>query len=131
MTLPTDQLVTIAQLASPFEADALAAALEAQGIEALAVHANTIEAGLPLSKNHPAIVVVHEDDRDRALEALKDIRSASTEIDWDDVDTGERVDDLPLHKPGRMPLPAKIAFAVALGVVALTLIVVIINLIVV
>jgi len=52
----------------------------------------------------------------------------SHDIDWDTIDVGERADKLPLRTPGRMPLPARIAFvitvlfvltALAAGVIAL------------
>ena len=43
------------------------------------------------------------------------------DLDWDEVDVGERDDDLPLTPVNRMPLLARIGFAVAVAVLILTL----------
>ncbi len=45
----------------------------------------------------------------------------SVDLDWDEVNVGEREDDLPLRPVGQMPLLAKVAFAVAAVLILLTL----------
>ena len=114
-----DDLVALMRTGSGGEAMALAALLDDAGIRTLIVESTP--AGLTGVLGPGAVLRVRRDDRERARRVLED--AASVDIDWDEVDLGDREDRLPLHTPGRMPLAARIAFVVALivgaaGVVA-------------
>ena len=112
-----DDLVVLIRTGGDGEAFALAALLDEAGIEALVVEytppglTGVLGPGLA-----GAVLRVREGDRERARRVLED--AASVDIDWDEVDLGDRDDRLPLHRPGRMPIAARIAFVVAVIVVA-------------
>ena len=112
--------VPVAAAATEFEAQTKAAVLEAEGITCRVVSDSPSWAGqMPLSPSgRGSAVLVAAADADRARDILKDRIADSVDLDWDEVDVGEREDTLPLRRVGSMPLPAKIAAAV----VALTLI---------
>lgn len=104
-----ERLVTIATVGNEFEANLMVAQLANEGIDAVCFPGG--HAALPLSAKRFRIPVqVRDSDEESAREALDAIDDS--EIDWETVDVGEREDDLPLHVPGRMPLPAIIAATV-------------------
>ena len=67
-------------------------------------------------------VQVRRADLERARAALEKNTSDSVDLDWDEVDVGEREDHLPLTPVNRMPLLARIGFALAVAVVVLTVV---------
>jgi len=104
-----------------FEAHTRAATLREEGIDAAVIAAAPSWSGQMAvsSTARGAGVWVRRDDADHATAVLQRASEASVDLDWDEVDVGEREDDLPLSSPSRMPLPARIAFAVAAVVVLL------------
>ncbi len=114
---PGDDLVTVVTCASEFEAATKAAVLEEAGIEAFTFGA--VHASLPLPTKFLQVPVqVRAAALDRAKAALAENKVESASVDWDSVDVGEREDTLPLRKPRRMPLPARIGFVLAMIVLA-------------
>lgn len=106
--------VTVATTATEFEAQTKAAVLEAEGINCRVVSNSPSWTGqLALSASGAgAVVLVAAEDADRAGDILKDRIADSVDLDWDEIDVGEREDTLPLRPLGSMPMPAKIATAV-------------------
>jgi hypothetical protein len=112
-----DDLVTVLTCASEFEAETKIIVLKEAGIEAFSFGA--VHGALPLSlKALQVPVQVRAGDADRARAVLAENKIESAGVDWDSVDVGEREDDLPLRKPGRMPLLARIGFVLAMIVLA-------------
>ena len=106
--------VQVATTATEFEAQTKAAVLEAEGINCRVVsNAPSWTGQIPLSPSGAgAVVLVAAADADRARDILKDRIADSVDLDWDEIDVGEREDTLPLRPLGSMPMPAKIATAV-------------------
>lgn len=106
-----NNLVTLTTRPTEFEANALVVVLRDAGIEAFAFGApQTLAFGQLYA---PVPVQVRRADLDRARLALEKNVSDSVDLDWDSVDVGERVDDLPLTASTGMPLLAKIGYAAA------------------
>ncbi len=123
-----DALETLLTVNSEFEAHTLVAVLREEGIEAYAFGA--MHASLPLGERIAAVPVqVRRADLERAHAALEKNATDSVDLDWDEVDVGEREDHLPLTPVNRMPLLARIGFAVAVAVLVLTLAVKMISLV--
>ena len=107
---------------SEFEAHTIAAILHEAGIEA------TVTPGAPAWTGQIALspssqgsaVVVRSADLRRARTILDESDRDSIDLDWDEVDVGDRDDDLPLTPVGRMPIPAKIAAALAAAILIVT-----------
>ncbi len=116
-----DDLVTVASTATPFEAHTLAAVLQDAGVEAV-VMGTTPWAGVPLDASSRVAVQVRRELAERARLVLEANVSDSIDIDWDEIDVGQREDTLPLSPVGRMPVPARIALVVATILVAIILI---------
>jgi hypothetical protein len=115
-----DDLVTVVSCMTEFEAASKVAVLEDAGIEAWTFGAH--HSALPLSQRFLGVPVqVRAADLNRARTALDENLTDSPSIDWDSVDIGEREDSLPLNPPGRMPLPARIGFVLAMIILAITL----------
>lgn len=106
--------VTVATTATEFEAQTKAAVLEAEGITCRVVSNSPSWTGqVALSASGAgAVVLVAAEDADRAGDILKDRIADSVDLDWDEIDVGEREDTLPLRPIGSMPMPAKIAATV-------------------
>lgn len=116
-----DDLVTVVSCATEFEAATKVAVLEDAGIDAFVF--GIAHSSLPLGQKFLAVPVqVRAADLERAKAVLSENKVESASVDWDSVDIGEREDELPLRKPGRMPLPAKIGFALAMFILATMLI---------
>ncbi len=114
-----DALETLRTVNSEFEAHTLVAVLREEGIEAHVFAA--MHASLPLGQRRFGVPVqVRRADLERARAALEKNATDSVDLDWDEVDVGEREDQLPLTPVNRMPLLARIGFAVAVAVVVLT-----------
>lgn len=110
-----DDLAAVAVTATEFEAQTKAALLQAEGIEAT-VASNAGPWGVVSASGIGASVLVRREDLDRARSLIKDTIEDSVDLDWDEVDVGQREDDLPLRPPGRMPLMAMIGMAVVAAI---------------
>ncbi len=116
------ELGVVVRVPSEFEAHTIAAILHEAGIEA------TVVAGAPSWTGQIDIspgaqgsaVVVRSTDLRRARTVLDESDRDSIDLDWDAVDVGERDDNLPLTPVGRMPLPAKMAAAMAAAILIIT-----------
>ncbi|HRP64387.1 MAG TPA: DUF2007 domain-containing protein [Phycisphaerales bacterium] len=120
MNPPQEQnrLVTLLKARSEFEANILVAQLEDEGIEAFAFSA--VHGALPFgSKAFQIPVQVRESDLAAAKQFLRERATRSETLDWEDVEVGEREDELPLRTPGRMSGSAKAAFIIACALLAL------------
>ena len=106
-----DDLAAVAVTATEFEARTKAALLQAEGIDAT-VASNAGTWGVVISPaGIGASVLVRREDMERARRLIQDTIEDSVDLDWDQVDVGQREDDLPLRPPGRMPLTAMIGMA--------------------
>ena len=99
-----------------FEAQTKAAVLESEGIECKVIvqtpaWTGSITLGSTLQGT---AVMVKPEDLERAKELLDNCVADSVDLDWDEVDVGEREDSLPLGSAGRMPFLAKIALTIFL-----------------
>lgn len=123
MTAPApDDAVTVATAPTEFAAETLAVVLRAEGIEAHVFGTATTGLGFSLPNGQlEAAVQVARRDADRARALLAATRANADSVDWDSVDVGDRDDDVPLRTPGRMPPLARIAFAVAVLIVLVTI----------
>ncbi len=123
-----DDLVTLTTTETDFQAGILVAVLDNAGIKAFSFGA--VSAMEPLGKRlTPVVVQVRQADVDRARAALAQNVADSVDLDWDQVDVGERVDDLPLTTREGMPPAARIAWLLTLlllGTVVLGLIITIV-----
>lgn len=115
-----DDLVTLTTRPTEFEAHTLVAVLEEAGIDAYAFGA--MHALLPLSERIVAVPIqVRRRDLERAQAALAQNVADSVDLDWDEVDVGEREDQLPLTTRTRMPLIPSIGFVIAVILILLML----------
>ncbi len=114
-----DDLEPVATTETEFEAQTKAVVLRSEGIECAVVHnAPSWTGQMSLSPTgRGAFVLVKRQDADQARKILEQRIDDSVDLDWDEVDVGEREDALPLRSINGMPLPAKIAAAL----IALTL----------
>ena len=117
-----DDLAVVVRVPTEFEAHTIAAILHESGIEA------TVAPGAPTWTGQIALgatdqgsaVVVRSADLRRARTVLDESDRDSVDLDWDEVDVGDRDDNLPLTPVGRMPIPAKIAAALAAAILIVT-----------
>ncbi len=115
--LDPNDLVTLRNAESEFQAGILVAVLQEAGIEAFAF--GGVTAAMPLGQRiTPVAVQVRQVDLERATEALKQNASDSVDLDWDEVDVGERSDRLPLGSRDGLPLIPKLGFWVAIIIIA-------------
>jgi hypothetical protein len=116
-----DALVTVRLARSEFEAGVLAATLREHGIEAFTF--GRAHGAIPLGTRLLSVPVqVRAKDRERAEQALAERAVDAAEVDWDEVDVGEREDRLPLHTPGRMPLVVKVGYIAAIVIVLIAIV---------
>lgn len=110
-----DELVTLLTATSEFAANAIVVVLEDAGIPAVAF--GTVQSGFGLG--HPIVfgtpVQVRSEDLELAQATLNQARQDSIDIDWDQVELGEREDQLPLGQGG-------VSLALALGFTATALV---------
>jgi hypothetical protein len=119
MSSPSD-LATLTTCPSEFEAHSLVAVLRNEGIEAFAF--GTARSALPMTSRWLEVPVqVRAEDLERARAALARNRQDSIDIDWEEIDVGERDDALPLTPTNHVPSMVRFAGAVAWGLIALTL----------
>lgn len=85
-----DTLVTLTTARTDFEAQTIAEALRAQGIptEVHGIVASTLQ--WDIASTDPIKVVVRREDLDRAKNTLRAIKADSVDIDWSEIDTGDR-----------------------------------------
>jgi hypothetical protein len=113
-----DDLVTLVSTQTEFEANTLVAVLRSAGIQAFAFGA--LSTLLPIGQRvMPAQVQVRKADVEVARAILKRNESDSVDLDWDEIDVGQREDNLPLKQHGSgMPLVVKFGFFLAILLVA-------------
>lgn len=94
------ELVTLIEATSEFAAHAIVVVLEDAGIPAVALE--THSASLPIGRfqGFGTPVQVRKSDLELARRTLDQTRQDSVDIDWDQVELGEREDTLPLSKGG-------------------------------
>ena len=116
MSTDPDRPVTLTNASTEFAANIIVAILADAGIQANAF-ANAAQAFGMAGRGAPSFfkvpVQVRTSDLERARSILASNKRDSVDIDWDAVDVGERVDDVPLTRVGQMPLPVKFAIAAA------------------
>ncbi|MCZ6493256.1 MAG: hypothetical protein O6933_04175 [Planctomycetota bacterium] len=119
---PNDMAV-VATTATEFEAQTKAAVLRSEGIDCtVTCNAPSWTGQVSISATaRGATVWVRRPDLERAQGVLHQAVADSVDLDWDEVDVGEREDNLPLRPVGRMPLLAKVAVTVAELLMLLTL----------
>jgi len=118
----TDPVVLLTARGS-VEAHSIVAMLADAGVEASVLDAAHLGAGTPLAEGaHRVPVRVRPDDLERARALVQAGLDDPADIDWETVDVGERADALPLRTPGRMPLPARIAFVITVLVVLVAIV---------
>jgi len=109
---PQDDLVTVRQARNEFEATIIVNTLRSEGIDAFSF--GMFRNILPVESRFTGVPVqVRQGDLDRARTVLREQAEDSSDLEWDEVDLGERDDELPLRETNRMPWPARIAFIVA------------------
>ena len=117
-----DELAVVVRVPTEFEAHTIAAILHVGGIKA------TVAPGAPSWTGQIALdpaaqgsaVIVRNADLRRARTVLDESDRDSIDLDWDEVDVGDRDDNLPLTPVGHMPIPAKIAAALAAAILIVT-----------
>ncbi len=111
-------LVPAVIAASEFEAQTKAAMLRAEGIDARVFGTGLWpRAGLGAGAAGVPVWIQRADaERARALLEEPDERR---DVDWEQVDVGERQDRVPLRPVGHLPLPAKLGVVVAAVIVAI------------
>lgn len=109
-------LEPVAVVATEFEAQTKAVVLESEGIECRVItHTPAWTGSITLSSSwQGTAVMVKPEDLERAKVLLDNCVADSVDLDWDEVDVGEREDSLPLGPAGRMPFLAKIALTIFL-----------------
>ncbi len=124
------ELGVVVRVPTEFEAHTIAAILHESGIEAtVAAGAPWWTGQVPLSPaGQGSAVVVRPADLQRARTVLRESERDSIDLDWDEVDVGDREDSLPLTPVGRMPIPAKIAAALVAVILIVTALVSLIRL---
>ena len=116
-----DDLVTLVVKSNEFAAGAVVAVLTEAGIDAIAFPA--VNSLLPMNDRLAGVPVqVRRSDLQRAQRALNQNVADSVDLDWDSVDIGQRLDNVPLSSRKGMPMLARIGFGVAvLAVLAMLL----------
>jgi len=127
MSRDPDALAGFTETTTDFEAQAIAALLRDAGIEAVVSGGRLAPLGMGLGlgpgrDGQRVVVEVRERDLDAARRVVERNHSDASLIDWDEVDVGDRRDALPLHRPGRLPWPAAIGFAIAAGILLFSLV---------
>ncbi len=118
--------VTIAEAKSEFEANLIVSTLAEEGIEA---HTYTrFRQALPFHSHFSGIPVqVRAADEIAAREALDRRAADSVDLDWNELDVGEREDHLPLGRSRRLSLATAVALSMAIVVIFITLIAMILS----
>jgi len=102
-----DVLQTVAEAETEFEAHTIATVLKEAGIEAFVF--GQLSHTLPMGKIFTQVPVqVRADDVDRAREALQQRQEDSVDLDWDEIDVGQREDHVPLSSEQAIPAFMKV-----------------------
>lgn len=110
-----DDLVTVSEAQTMFQAGILVAVLREAKIDAFAFEAiPALTTGLTR-----VVVQVRRADLKRAHRALEQHVEDSVDLDWDLVDVGEREDNLPLTSRKAMPLLPMAGFIAAALIIGL------------
>ncbi len=117
-----DDLAVAVTAPTEFAAETKAAVLRSSGIEATVIrNAPSWTGHVSISPSaEGASVLVRREDLARARAVLEQTIEDSVDLDWDEVDVGEREDNVPLHPIDRMPPLARIAFALAAALLLLS-----------
>ena len=116
----SDDLVTLTTRPSEFEANTVVAVLQEAGIEAFAFGVSALT---PLGLRIGGCPVqVRQADLDRAKKALAQNVADSVDIDWDEIDVGQREDNLPLTSRRGMPWLARVGAAVVTIIIVGTIV---------
>lgn len=116
-----NDLQTVVVAKTEFEAHAVVAVLKEAGIEAFAF--GYVKQALPLDMKFTSVPVqVRAEDLQHAKKELKQNVSDSVDLDWDEIDVGEREDEVPLSSERRMPAALRAIVVIAI-VILLVLIV--------
>jgi hypothetical protein len=123
MTNPDEtELVVVASAKTEFEAHAITAILEDAGIEASAF--GLVRQALPLDTKFTHVPVqVRAEDAERARQVLKQNVSDSVDLDWDEIDVGEREDQVPLSSERESSPLARAVLSVTIVLLIVTFIV--------
>ncbi len=118
----TDDPAVVVRVPTEFEAHTIATILRSGGVEStVATDAPSWTGQVPISPGaRGSAVIVRRGDLERAQAILRESQQDSVDLDWDEVDVGEREDDLPLRTVGRIPVPAKVAAALAAALLLLS-----------
>ncbi len=117
-----DDPAVVVTVPTEFEAHTIAAILKSDGIESVVTNSAPSWTGqMPISPTASgSAVVVRRADLERASAVLHESERDSADLDWDQVDVGQREDNLPCTPVGHMPLPAKVAAVVAAAILILS-----------
>lgn len=115
MSTPTTGAVVLLETRTGFEAETIAAALNARGI--LARTADTATANVLSGVTTRAKVLVPAENETIARQVLDEIRAETSEIDWDAMDLGPEEQDGRFHaaRRGRRVLATVCIFLVPIG----------------
>jgi hypothetical protein len=116
-----NDLVTLIVKSNEMEAGAVQAVLEDAGIDAFAFGA----AQMAFPYNGPlngVPVQVRQADLERAKAALSQNVADSVDLDWDEVDVGQREDDVPIAHRTRLPLIVRLGQIVVILMLAMIVI---------
>ncbi len=123
--MTADDPAVVVRVPTEFEAHTIATILRSGGIETtVSTDAPSWTGQVPISPTaRGSAVIVRRGDLQRAREVLRESEQDSVDLDWDEVDVGEREDDLPLQTVGRMPIPARVAAALAAALLLLSVLI--------
>ena len=109
-------LEPVVVVSTEFEAQTKAAVLESEGIDCRVITQTPAWTGsITLGSSlQGTAVLVKPQDLERAKAILDNCVADSVDLDWDEVDVGEREDYLPVGPVGRVPRLAKIALTIFL-----------------
>ena len=123
--MTADDPAVVVRVPTEFEAHTIATILRADGIECtVTTDAPSWTGQMPISPTaRGSAVIVRGSDLQRAQAILRESAQDSVDLDWDEVDVGEREDDLPLRTVGHMPVPAKVAAVLAAALLLISAVV--------
>ena len=117
-----NELVPAAFAHDEFEAHTKATVLKSEGIDAFVFAAERMWLGIGLPQGVDARgvpVMVRRQDAEQARVLLEKKIADSVDLDWEEVDLGEREDALPLHPVDHGPLAARVAMALVAAILVL------------
>ena len=125
--LRNEKLVVVENCPTPFAAHALVALLADYDIHAVLAHSTAVNFktggfhGFTDGTDQRCPVLVRESQLELARLTIEDARSDAADLDWDDVELGERHDRLPLKSvPDTQPAWLRIVAVVGIIVLGLS-----------